>query len=124
MQVGAGLNLRRTPQSLTEWADSASRLEAAWDEHPGLRGILKSQEPAAALHFVSTNPTSRGLSWKSFGPDDHDGWLYGRLDAGSRFTGDDIAYVYADFKLALVGRFDDEVMTAARETRITACRLL
>lgn len=56
------------------------------------------------VHFVSEDPARKGLSWKSFGPNQEDGWLYGRLTEDAYFTGNKIAYVYSDFVLALLGK--------------------
>ena len=51
-----------------------------------------------------------------------DGWFYGPLAPDQTFSGESIAYVYSDLTTALVGRFRNEVMEAAREAKVTACR--
>ena len=51
-----------------------------------------------------------------------DGWFYGHLAPDQTFSGESIAYVYSDLTTALVGRFRNEVMEAAREAKVTACR--
>ena len=61
------------------------------------------------LMFVGrwVDGVATGEAWKvTFGA----GAVYGRLDAEGQFTGDDIAYIYPDKELALVGKFDKTVM--------------
>ena len=43
------------------------------------------------------------------------GSIIGQVDAKGRLTGDNIAYLYPDFKTALVGKFDDGILVEARE---------
>lgn len=43
------------------------------------------------------------------------GWIHGQLDANGDLTGDDIAYIYPDLELALVGRFEKGVMVSGHE---------
>ena len=51
------------------------------------------------------------------------GFLYGKPNKKGKLTGDDIAYIYPDYKTALVGAFEDRVMKSARLAEIsgTAC---
>ena len=43
------------------------------------------------------------------------GSIIGQADTKGRLTGDNIAYLYPDFKTALVGKFDDGILVEARE---------
>ena len=47
------------------------------------------------------------------------GFLYGQLNKKGKLTGDNIAYIYPDYLTALVGKFEDQKMKSARESKIT-----
>lgn len=51
------------------------------------------------------------------------GWLYGQVDPGGRFSGSNLAYLYPDLQTCLVGHFEDEVMIAANPGCITTASL-
>ena len=46
-------------------------------------------------------------------------FLYGQPNKKGKLTGDNIAYIYPDYITALVGKFEDKIMKAAREAKIT-----
>ena len=56
----------------------------------------------------------------SYGDGELNGWLYGELSAP--WSGDNLAFIYPDYKTVLIGRFANSVMIAARETRIKGYR--
>ena len=47
------------------------------------------------------------------------GFLYGKIDQNGKMNGNDIVYIYPKAKLALVGKFKDNVMISARKSFIT-----
>ena len=49
-----------------------------------------------------------------------DGWLYGRFSSPG--TGNNLAFIYPDFKSALRGRFVNFKMAEAREVEIIKLR--
>ena len=110
----------KTLQSIRRWIDSAQMREKIWKKHPRLRGLYSDDYDH--IHFISAEPRARGISWKYYGPFANEGWIYGRLDEESQFNGDGIAYVYPNFKVALLGKFEKEFMVEAREVRVTAFR--
>ena len=46
------------------------------------------------------------------------GFLYGKLNKKGKLTGDNIAYVYPDYKTVLVGTFEDKYMKSAFKSEI------
>lgn len=95
-------------------------LDVSWKKHPKLKGLFKKNQED--IHFISAEPNAKGISWKYYGPNDNEGWIYGSLNEKSEFTGNKIAYIYPNFKVALLGKFMKEFMLEAREVRITAYR--
>jgi len=59
----------------------------------------------------------RGIIWK--GMWDRSGWIVGKVDDKGAFTGDDIAYIYPDMKMAIRGEFKDEKLVSGQ-----VCELL
>lgn len=60
-----------------------------------------------------------GFCWKGcFGG----GYLCGRVDKEGEFSGDDLAYIYPGFDMALRGRFDKELLVEARLCRVEGFR--
>ena len=57
--------------------------------------------------FKEGKPT--GPSWRSFIGDTY---IYGTLDENGDFTGPDIAFIYQDLELALVGQFNKGMMVS------------
>ena len=51
-------------------------------------------------------------------------WLYGEVDDYGEFTGDNIAYIYPDLHLALLGTFSRGLMITGREVEIIGCQCL
>ena len=47
------------------------------------------------------------------------GFLYGKVNKKGKLSGDNVAYIYPDYKTAMVGTFEDRVMKSARMTTIT-----
>ena len=56
------------------------------------------------LSFIGRyeNGTPAGVCWRQLVGGS---WLYGQVDKDGHFSGDNIAYIYQDLKLALIGRF-------------------
>lgn len=51
------------------------------------------------------------------------GFLYGLPDKKTgKLTGDDIVYIYPDYKTVLRGRFEDKIMKSARLAKVTTAR--
>ena len=44
------------------------------------------------------------------------------MDSEGKFSGDNIAYIYQDLTTALLGKFKDGLMQAAREVEVTSWR--
>jgi hypothetical protein len=63
-----------------------------------------------------------GFGWKKFGPGFWDGWLYGRIGPDGKFSGDDVAYVYADLSSAIFGTFEKSVLVEGRARKIRKFR--
>ena len=42
-------------------------------------------------------------------------YIYGNVDKNGKFTGDDIAYIYPDLEIALVGTFKDGIMVGSTQ---------
>jgi len=54
-----------------------------------------------------------GYVWHSL---EGGGWLHGKVDEKGKFTGNEIMFVYPDFHMCLIGRFQDGIM---KETRLS-----
>jgi hypothetical protein len=75
------------------------------------------------IGFVSKIGNLLGtLQWKKFGPGFLDGWLYGNVDASGHFTGNDIAYIYADLTTVIYGTFDNGILIKGRERKVKGFR--
>jgi len=61
----------------------------------------------------------RGVCWK--GMYDCSGWLVGEVDLEGKFTGEDIAYIYPDFNMAIRGTFQDERLVSGRMCYLVGC---
>lgn len=59
----------------------------------------------------------RGIVWK--GMYDKSGWVVGKVDEKGTFTGEDLAYIYPDMKMAIRGEFKDEKLVCGQ-----VCELL
>ena len=57
--------------------------------------------------FEEGKPT--GPSWRSFVGNTY---IYGNVDEDGEFTGSDIAFIYQDLELALVGKFNKGMMVS------------
>jgi len=62
------------------------------------------------------------LGWQWVSRYKIDGILYGELDAGGRFTGPNITFIYPDFQTGLRGTFDNGRLVSAVGVRLTARR--
>ena len=71
------------------------------------------------LHIGTTLGT---LRWKKFGPRFLDGWLYGKVDVTGNFTGNDIAYIYADLTTVIYGTFERGTLIKGRERKVKGFR--
>jgi len=61
----------------------------------------------------------RGNSWRGFY--DHSGWLFGCMDSSGSLTGDNMAYIYPDFKMAIKGKFKDGLLVEGYQCQPTGC---
>jgi len=59
------------------------------------------------------NRNSR-LRWRKFGPGFWDGWLYGNVDSDGEFSGNDVAYIFADLTTVIYGKFRKGVLIEGR----------
>ena len=65
--------------------------------------------------------SSSGITWKKFGNDPLDGWLYDdQMDDREPIT----AYIYSDLRTACVGLFEEKVMVEARASRVSQSRYI
>ena len=71
-------------------------------------------------HFEAGSP--RGLTWRWQSERILEGFLYGDLEDGGRFTGDDLIYIYPDLETGLRGRFVDGEAVAVRSVLLTSER--
>lgn len=81
------------------------------------------------LHYlghVDADGYAVGRFWLSMGYDDRssffNGFLFGEIDPRGAVSGDDAVFVYPDMKTVLVGKYADNEMMGARESRIVAER--
>ena len=75
------------------------------------------------LHLIcSTAGIRRGFCWQGcFGG----GFLAGRVDPlDGSWSGDDIAYIYPDFKHAIKGQFKDELLVKGKMCTLTGKKLV
>ena len=70
-------------------------------------------------HYRSGRP--RGVCWRQL---IGGAWLYAEVDKAGEFTGDNIAYIYPDLTLALLGSFLTGQMVGAREVEVEGYRLV
>jgi len=63
----------------------------------------------------------RGYTWK--GAYDHSGWWFGSVDSDGQLTGDNIAYIYPDFKMAIKGKFKDGLLVEGYQCQLEGCYL-
>ena len=81
------------------------------------------KKPCTLLgHKILANVSKTSFNLKAKGENWFEGWLYGSLNGSSRYTGNEIAYIYSDMETSLFGQFDNEIMIEAREAVIKACR--
>jgi len=60
-------------------------------------GYLGDRADLQTVEEIRTKSGSGGnLTWKKNGAGFWDGWLYGNVDEDGEFTGNEIAYIYAD----------------------------
>lgn len=61
----------------------------------------------------------RGWHWR--GGYDFSGFLVGQMDHQGKLTGDNIAYIYPDFTMAICGKFDDGVLVEGYQCEVLGC---
>ena len=89
--------------------------------------VLANKEQSCYTPYGSegTSFTCRYVDGKAVGPCWRillgGAFLYANND---NFTGDDVAYIYPDMKLAMVGEFKDGVMIKARKATVTRARCI
>lgn len=77
-----------------------------------------------SLRFVGRfyRGVARGICWKGLFAG---GFICGHVDTrDGTFSGDDIAYIYPDFKTALRGKFKDEKLVKAQICQLTGCKFV
>ena len=62
------------------------------------------------------------LRWKKFGPGFWDGWLYGNVDSDGEFSGNDVAYIFADLSTVIFGKFEKGVLVEGRARKVKGFR--
>ena len=62
------------------------------------------------------------MEGQKFGPGFLDGWLFGNVDASGHFTGNDIAYIYADLTTVIYGTFANSTLIEGRERKVKGFR--
>ena len=62
------------------------------------------------------------LRWKKFGPGFWDGWLYGNIDSDGEFSGNDVAYIFADLSTVIFGKFEKGVLVEGRGRKVKGFR--
>ena len=82
-----------------------------------LHGFGRHFDEKGRLTFAGNhqNGVAVGFCWKIVRGG---GSLVGYVDSEGRHTGNDIAYIYPDYKTALHGSFDDGILVQARESSI------
>ena len=71
-------------------------------------GKIFNQELSFVGHMADGIPS--GYCWKGLLGG---AWIHGKVNEQGEFTGNDIAYVYPDFKTALVGKFENGIMVCS-----------
>lgn len=61
----------------------------------------------------------RGWCWR--GHYDNSGWVCGKVDDNGEFTGEDIAYIYPDRKMAIKGKFMNGVLVEGYQCELIGC---
>lgn len=61
----------------------------------------------------------RGWTWR--GGYDFSGYVVGKINHEGKLTGDDIAYIYPDFSMAILGKFDDGVLVEGYKCEVLGC---
>ena len=82
-----------------------------------------SENPEKGELTLEYITAANGISWKKYGNEQLDGWLYGHFEAGNA-TGHKIAYIFSDLRTAFLGHFEKGVMIKARATRVTKTRYI
>ncbi len=67
------------------------------------------------------NRNSR-LRWRKFGPGFWDGWLYGDVDSDGEFSGNDVAYIFADLTTVIYGKFRKGVLIEGKARKVKGYR--
>jgi len=84
------------------------RIMAMADKGVSFLGLFRNGKPEGPVWF---GMIGEGVVAQPF--------LYGHLNKKGKLTGANIAYIYPDYLTALVGKFEDKIMKAAREAKIT-----
>ena len=80
---------------------------------------------SADLPTVNEIRTKSGnLTWRKNGAGFWDGWLYGNVDAAGEFTGNEIAYIYADLTTVIYGKFEKGILVEGRQRKVKEFRYL
>eukprot|EP00095_Tigriopus_kingsejongensis_P003382 maker-scaffold153_size302544-snap-gene-2.26 protein:Tk03382 transcript:maker-scaffold153_size302544-snap-gene-2.26-mRNA-1 annotation:"hypothetical protein BRAFLDRAFT_120570" len=77
-----------------------------------------SKVRGGALSFVGyySNGKPTGLAWRGLVGGS---WIHGEVDDNGEFTGDNVAYIYPDFKTSFLGSFHRGLMVSAQEATVT-----
>eukprot|EP00092_Neocalanus_flemingeri_P021710 GFUD01023548.1.p1 GENE.GFUD01023548.1~~GFUD01023548.1.p1 ORF type:complete len:461 (+),score=107.13 GFUD01023548.1:170-1552(+) len=82
-----------------------------------LHGFCRYFDAKNRLTFVGMHRNGKpvGTCWSIVGGG---GCVVGRVDKKGKLSGPDIAYIYPDFKTALVGQFEDGIMISAQQCSV------
>lgn len=73
--------------------------------------------------FIVENAYKQSIAWRALGHRPIDGWLYGTFyPENQSFKA--IAYVYDNFQLVILGRFQDDKLVEGTASKITSYRLV
>ncbi|XP_023325406.1 histone-lysine N-methyltransferase SETD7 isoform X2 [Eurytemora carolleeae] len=85
-----------------------------------LTTVFGSKGPNLYLFYSGgTSSTPAGVTWQMAGRERRDGFIYGKPDTQGFLTGDDLVFIYPDFRTGLLGRFTEGILEYGREIKIT-----
>ena len=83
------------------------------------RGIWTSRRPTLVVQNASKTPS---LVWKASGHRSVDGWFYGLFGQKGFDESKEVAYVYQNMELGIIGQFRDSKLVQGTARKITAYR--
>lgn len=73
--------------------------------------------------FIVQNAYRDSVAWRALGHRPIDGWLYGTFHPATQ-SFDAVAYIYDNFQLAILGRFQDDKLVEGSASQISAYRYI